>query len=86
MLSEHMRKVFGYNTWAWQRVFASVEQLDQEAYMAPRLLFNGSIHATLVHSMSAESIWYERCHGTNPESLADPASYADFAAVFAEWR
>jgi len=86
MVAQQMRKMFAFNSWAWQRVFASVEQLNDQAYKEPRNLFDGSIHGTLVHCMSAEDIWYSRCKGSSPGSLFDPRDFADFKAVRAFWQ
>lgn len=86
MIANQMRKLFAFNTWAWDRVFDSVEKLPAEEYVAPRQLFEGSIHATLVHCLSAETIWLARCEGNSPEALFDPRAYADFAAVRESWQ
>lgn len=86
MIAEQMRTIFGYNGWAWARVSRSVEKLDAAAYHAPRPAFLGSIHALLVHAMSAEALWYARANGESPSSLLAPDAFADFAAVRAQWR
>lgn len=85
MLSDQMRRLFSYNAWAWQHVYVSVEQLDHEAYHAPRPLFNHSIHSILVHCMTAEYIWYTRCQGESPTDLFNPADFADLTAVLQAW-
>lgn len=87
MIAEQMRKLFAYNNWAWQQVYASVRELDEAAYRAPRPIFgDSSIHNVLVHAMSAEYIWLERCRGTSPTGLFAPEDYADFDAVVQQWR
>ena len=87
MIADHMRKLFAYNSWAWQHIFASITQLDPSDYHAPRQLFGASsIHFILVHAMSAESIWLARIQGESPTALFDPAAYADFTAVHDQWR
>ena len=48
MIADQMRKVFAFNSWAWQRAFASVEKLNNQAYHAPRQLFDSSIHGILL--------------------------------------
>lgn len=86
MIAEQLRKLFAFNDWAWQRVFASVEKLDDETYQAPRMLFEGSIHGTLVHCLSAEIIWLSRLQGVSPKSLLDPGEIANFQAVRERWQ
>jgi uncharacterized damage-inducible protein DinB len=85
MIAEQMRKLMAYNQWAWRRLFASAAKLDTADYQAERMLFQGSIHGTLVHSMAAEWIWLSRCQGESPTVLFDPHDYADFTAVQAAW-
>ena len=86
MIADQMRKIFAFNNWAWQHTFASIEQLGNEEYHVPRLLFEGSIHNTLVHCLSAESIWLSRCEGISPDSMFDPQQFSDFSAVRAAWQ
>ena len=86
MVAEQMRKLFAFNSWAWERVYASVDKLDDEAYHKPRQLFEGSIHGTLVHCLTAEFIWFARIEGVSPRMILDPADYENFAAVKAAWR
>jgi uncharacterized damage-inducible protein DinB len=86
MIVMQIRKFFAYNQWAWQRVFASVQQVDEVAYTESRLLFEGNIHGTLVHCMAAEYIWLTRCKGCSPDSLFSPNDFANFAAVRNYWR
>ncbi len=85
MLADQMRRLFSYNTWAWQHLYDSVEKLDADAYHASRLLFQGSIHGLLVHAMAAEHIWFLRCHEENPTTLLEPGEFADFVAVRTRW-
>jgi uncharacterized damage-inducible protein DinB len=86
MIADQMRKLFAFNDWAWQRVFASVEKLGVEDYHAQRLLFEGSIHNTLVHCLSAEYIWLSRLQGVSPKTVFDPQEFANFRAILARWQ
>lgn len=86
MLADQIRRLFLFNTWAWERVFASVNQLDDAAYHEPRQLFEETIHATLVHCLSAEYIWLERCQGRSPDSLFDPQKFAGAQAIQQPWK
>lgn len=85
MTVNSIQRLYDYNDWAWQQLFPSLAQLDDVAYKADRGFFWGSLHRVLVHAMSAEYIWYERIMGTSPTAMLDPADYADFAVVQAEW-
>jgi uncharacterized damage-inducible protein DinB len=85
MIAEQMRKLFAYNSWAWQRVFTSVEKLDETTYRAERPIFYNTIHGLLVHAMSAEYLWLSRCRGHSPDTVLQPEEYADFAGVRDHW-
>ncbi len=85
MISDQMRRLYTYNTWAWQHVFKSITQLDNETYLESRPIFQHSIHSLLVHCMAAEKTWLARCQGESPTSLPDPADYPDFTAVNQVW-
>ena len=86
MIATQIRKFFAFNQWAWQRVFASVQQVDDVPYKEARQLFESSIHGTLVHCMAAEYIWLSRCQGFSPDALFNPNDFADFAAVRQYWQ
>jgi len=85
MIADHMRRLFTYNSWAWQHVYKSVEQLSSTDYHAARPIFHQTIHSLLVHSLAAEQIWYVRCQGESPTALFDSADFPDFAAVSQAW-
>lgn len=86
MIANQMRKLFAFNSWAWQQVFTTVEKVSDEEYHKPRQLFDGSIHGTLVHCLAAERIWLSRIEGVSPQALFDPQKFADFNAVIYEWQ
>lgn len=65
MIANQMRKLFAFNTWAWDRVFDSVEKLPAEEYVAPRQLFEGSIHAT-EHRSQLTPLLYHLALPTQP--------------------
>lgn len=85
MSIQQIQKLFTYNAWAWDHVFASVAKLDAAAYQSPQPFFWGSIHGLLVHSLTAEWIWYNRCQGSSPTHILSPDDYPDFVAVRSAW-
>ncbi len=86
MLAAQFQRLFAYNQWAWRQVFPSLAQLSDAEYKADRPFFWGSLHGLMVHAVAAESIWLARLHGDSPSSLLQPADFADFAAVRAQWE
>ncbi|MEZ4863462.1 MAG: DinB family protein [Caldilineaceae bacterium] len=85
MTVKHIQRLYDYNDWAWHQLFPSLARLDDVAYKEDRGFFWGSLHSVLVHSMSAEYIWYQRIMGTSPTAMLDPADYADFPVVQSQW-
>lgn len=85
MLKTHFERQFAYNRWAWGEIFKSVEQLDSATYKQEMGYFWGSIHVMMVHGLSAEYVWRERCMGSSPTALFNAADFADFAAVREKW-
>ncbi|MCB0110149.1 MAG: DinB family protein [Caldilineaceae bacterium] len=85
MTINHIQRLYDYNDWAWQQVFPSLAQLDDATYKLDRGFFWGSLHSLMVHSMSAEYIWTQRIMGTSPRAMLDPADYATFPVVQAQW-
>lgn len=85
MTITRIQRLYDYNDWAWQQVFPSLIKLDDAAYKEERGFFWGSLHSLMVHSMSAEDIWYQRIMGTSPTAMLDPADYANFSVVQSHW-
>lgn len=85
MIADQIRRLFSYNTWAWQHIYQSVTQVEATDYFTPNRIFAHSIHSLLVHSMAAEHIWYMRCQGESLTSLFNPDDYADSGAVISAW-
>jgi uncharacterized damage-inducible protein DinB len=96
MSGEHFRLLFAYNRWANERVLAQVQQVPTEDYfaLADGLSF-GSLHATLVHILVGEIVWFARWQGgLPPENLKDArkadqiaaGEIADFESLLALWH
>jgi uncharacterized damage-inducible protein DinB len=86
MNAEYFRRLFDYNYWAHQRVWACVLALSDEQFTRPCDYSVGSVHEQVVHTLSAESLWLTRVQGTNPPpALASPAELPTRAAIAAQW-
>ena len=66
MMLAHLRRMARYNAWANARLMAACGSLDEDAYLAPRPAFFGSIHNTLSHVYVTDVIWLERIEGRPP--------------------
>jgi uncharacterized damage-inducible protein DinB len=85
LISQQIQKLFGYNEWAWQRVFPSLVHLDDTEYRKERPQFWGSLHSGLVHCLAAETIWLLRVQGQSPTTVLQPEAFPDLAAVRQQW-
>lgn len=85
-LLSHIKRLYDYTYWAHQRVWQhAILPLSDEQYHRPLTYSIGSIHQQLVHTMSAEWIWFSRMRGEAPRAMLNPADFADRSAVRARW-
>ena len=75
-----------FHYWARDRVLDAVALLTPEQYSRALGSSFPSVRDTLVHTYSAEWIWYQRWQGTSPSSHLDPADYPDVDALRTAWR
>ena len=80
-----LERLFGYSYWANKKMFQVVSQLPPEQFTQPVAGAYGSIRNTLVHVMSAEWGWLDRCggHPRGPALKAD--DYPTIESVVEEW-
>lgn len=70
-----------YNRWANSRLYDACASLDQDAYLAERPSFFGSIHRTLNHILVGDLLWLGRLEG-RPQTIAlDAELYGDLAGL-----
>lgn len=86
MNQQDLQNLIEYSYWARDRVLDAVAVLTPEQYT--RDLGNSfkSIRDTLVHSYSAEWVWYSRWHGTSPTEPLKFADYPDVPSLQTAWR
>lgn len=82
---DHLRLMYDYHEWANRRVLDTAENLTPGQWRESGIASFGSIHATLVHTMSAQWMWLSRWNGASPAAPLDPAAFPDLAAVRARW-
>jgi uncharacterized damage-inducible protein DinB len=82
MLAEHFKTMLQYNRWANRLVLDKTALVSPEDYYAsvPGLSF-GSLHATLVHTLTAEIVWVARFRGELPPEQIKDARAAHVHAV-----
>lgn len=77
---------FRYNAWAWDRVLAQAARLTHEQYTAPAPTPQGSLRGTLVHALSAETLWPLRARGESLTSLLKEEEMPTFEELSVAWE
>ena len=79
MTIKDLEVLYDYGYWANRKLFAVVSQLTSEELTKPVAGSYGSIRNTMVHVMSAEAGWLDRCGGPKrgPRLTAEDFPTAD---------
>jgi uncharacterized damage-inducible protein DinB len=79
--------LFHYNDWANQKILDATARLAPEAYAAPAGLSHGSIRGMLLHCLSAEMQWRQRCQsGTTLKTMLSENELPAFAQLRRRWE
>jgi len=76
---------YDYNYWANGRLFGVLGQLTPEQFTQHVAGSYGSIRNTLVHMMSAEWGWIDRCGGPTRGPALKADDYPTLASVIDQW-
>lgn len=85
MRVEDLGRLYDYGYWANRRLFAALQPLTPEQFTQTVAGSFGSIRTTLVHILSAEWGWLERCGGARRGDRLDPERYPTLESVVVEW-
>lgn len=77
--------LYAYSCWANEKLFAVIDQLTDEQFTQTVAGSYGSIRNTLVHMMSAEWGWIDRCGGTPRGPALKALDYPTRASVRQQW-
>jgi uncharacterized damage-inducible protein DinB len=83
---EDLETLFDYSYWANNRLRDVLSQLTTEQFTQPVAGSYGSIRNTMVHMLSAEWGWLERCGGTARGPALNALDYPTATALFDRWR
>ncbi len=83
---QEARTLINYNYWGRDRVLEAADALTNEQFTAVVTSSFGSIRDTLVHVLSAESIWLCRWQGVSPSGMLSAADFPTCAAVRKAWQ
>lgn len=75
-----LQDLFAYEAWAHRKLFAVLAQLTDEQWTRTVGGSYGSVRNTLVHALSAEWGWLERCGGDRRGPPLDPAAFPTVAS------
>lgn len=90
MLAETLRTLYGYSTWATDRVFDAAARLTPEQLDVPGQAGRGSIRQTLLHMITTQKGWLAWWDGSLPPEEAirvrlDLTENPDLAAIRGAW-
>lgn len=78
--------LFDYSAWANRRILDAAEGLSQAQFTALAGLDYGSLRGTLVHILSAQSIWRKRCQeGISPSNPLVEDAFPTLAVLRERW-
>ena len=86
MTVNDLQILYDYGYWANERFFDVLSQLTDEQFIQPVAGSYGSLRNTLVHMLSAEWGWLERCGGTARGPVLIASDYPTIESVQIRWR
>ena len=86
MTIDVLRVLYDYNYWANRHLFRVLAQAPPDDFIRPAAGSYGSIRNTLVHVMSAEWGWLERCGGPARGPKLKAEDFPDLQSVVNTWQ
>jgi len=86
MRVKDLEELFDYSYWANDRLFEVAAQLTPEEFTKPVAGSYGSVRNTLVHVLSAEWGWLDRCGGARRGSALIPTDYPTLISLLHQWH
>lgn len=80
-----IERLYDYHYWANRQLVSVVSRLTGEEFTQPVAGSYGSIRNTLVHVLSAEWGWLERCGGAKRGARLNPQDFPTVAALVQTW-
>jgi uncharacterized damage-inducible protein DinB len=86
MTVNDLEGLFDYNYWANRKLCAVLAGLTSEQFTAPVAGAYGSVRNTMVHILSAEWGWLDRCGGAPRGPALVASDYPTLASVVERWQ
>lgn len=81
-----LEALYDYSYWANRKLFQLISQLPANRFTQPVAGSYGSIRNTLVHALSAEWGWLDRCGGPQRGSRLNPDDYPTVFDLEMAWN
>lgn len=81
-----LETLYDYGYWANGKLFHTMAELTPEQFAQCVSDNHGSIRNTMVHILSAECGWMDRCGGPKRVAPLDPANFPTVASVVEAWK
>jgi len=85
MTVDDLRRLYDYGYWANRKLFLVLEQMAPDQFTQPVAGSYGSIRNTLVHVLSAEWGWLDRCGGPARGPALSADDYPTVASLAQAW-
>jgi uncharacterized damage-inducible protein DinB len=86
MTVKDLETMFDYSYWANGQLFEVVSQLTPDQFTQAVAGSYGSVRNTMVHVLSAEWGWLERCGGPKRGSALSAIDYPNVSSLLERWR
>lgn len=85
MTVKDIQNLYDYDQWANKKLFTVIAQLQPSQFMQNVGGSYGSIRNTLVHTMSTEWGWLERCGGHQRGPALKSEDYSTLDSIVVQW-
>ena len=86
MTIKDLEVLYDYGYWANRKLFAVIAQLTPEQFTRPVAGGHESIRNTMVHVLSAEAGWLDRCGGPKRGPRLNPDDFPTVESVTQAWN
>jgi uncharacterized damage-inducible protein DinB len=86
MTVKDLERLYDYGYWADRRLLHAISQLTPEEFTRAVAGSYESVRNTLVHALSAEWGWLDRCGGRERGPRLNPDDYPTMESVVAAWN
>ena len=86
MTVKDLEDLYDYGYWANRKLFDVISRLTPEQFTQPVAGSYGSIRNTMVHALSAEWGWLDRCGGPQRGARLNPDDYPTAESLLQSWN